>query len=124
MKLEKFDLEKALNGAKVVTRDGREVSQLTKFENLNDDYPLIGVVDRSIRTWTTQGLFVGDHTGECDEDLFLAVEPQRKWVNVYYLNGKLFIGADQYNYLTDAYLHAVDTPNMQYIKTIEITDEI
>ena len=27
MKLEKFDLEKALNGAKVVTRVGREVTQ-------------------------------------------------------------------------------------------------
>jgi hypothetical protein len=34
MKLEKFDLEKAINGAKVVTRDGREVTQLTKFESV------------------------------------------------------------------------------------------
>jgi hypothetical protein len=121
MKLEKFDLEKALNGAKVVTRDGREVSQLTNFENLNDDYPLIGVVDRSIRTWTTQGLFVGAPLGESDEDLFLAVEPQRVWVNVYYLNGKLFIGADQYNSLREAKLYTSDEVDMKYIKTIKIT---
>jgi hypothetical protein len=56
MKLEKFDLEKALNGAKVVTRDGREVKQLTKFEGLSLD-SLGGVLDNQLRTWTTQGLF-------------------------------------------------------------------
>jgi hypothetical protein len=121
MKTKPFNLEEALNGAKVVTRDGREVSQLTNFENLNDDYPLIGVVDRSIRTWTTQGLFVGAPLGESDEDLFLAVEPQRVWVNVYYLNGKLFIGADQYNSLREAKLYTSDEVDMKYIKTIKIT---
>jgi hypothetical protein len=121
MKLEKFNLEEALNGAKVVTRIGLEVSQLTKFEG-SKEYQLAGVMDGELKTWTEQG---GYYTTDrvSNSDLFLAVEPQRKWVNVYYLNGKLFIGADQYNYLTDAYLHAVDTPNMQYIKTIEITDE-
>jgi hypothetical protein len=121
MKLEKFDLEKALNGAKVVTRNGREVSQLTNFENLNDDYPLIGVVDRSIRTWTTQGLFVGDHAGECDEDLFLAVEPKRIWLNVYVSHGTIQTSAN-YNTL-EAAKKAIQE-NLNYIKTIEITDEL
>jgi hypothetical protein len=122
MKLEKFDLEKALNGAKVVTRDGREVKELTKFEGFKD-YPLVGIVDSQLHTWTTQGL-ISLHLGECGADLFLAVEPKRIWVNVYNRNGKLWLGGCQYDSLTEAKLHAVDTPNMQYIKTIEITDEI
>jgi hypothetical protein len=91
MKLEKFDLEKALNGAKVVTRDGHEVTQLTKFESVNDDYPVIGVLDNNLQAWTTQGKFNTNH-GESDADLFLAVEPQRVWVNVFTTITEKFMG--------------------------------
>jgi len=124
MKLEKFDLEKALNGSKVVTRDGREVLQLTKFESLRNNYPLVGVLDNELKSWNEQGKHSNFYVGDSNLDLFLAVEPQRIWVNVYYYhNGKLWLGGTDYNSLTEAKLHAVDTPNMQYIKTIEITDE-
>jgi hypothetical protein len=124
MKLEKFDLEKALNGAKVVTRDGKEVKQLTYFD-LSDDhkYHLYGVVGKSIRCWTITGQYEPSDDNY-DLDLCLAVEPKRIWVNAYYYNGKLWLGGSDYTSLTEAKLHAVDTPNMQYIKTIEITDEL
>jgi hypothetical protein len=123
MKLEKFDLEKALNGAKVVTRDGREVTQLTKFEGLKD-YPLVGIVDSQLHTWTTQGP-LSLHLGECGADLFLAVEPKRIWVNVFKGKyGNLYVGGTQYNSPTRAKLMAENSTNMQYIKTIEITDEL
>jgi hypothetical protein len=120
MKLEKFDLEKAINGAKVVTFDGREVKELTKFEGLKN-YPLVGILDNNLQTWTTQGKCNADHAGECAVDLFLSVEPQRIWVNVLKINGQIGLGAIGYtkeeainnNYHTD-----------KYIKTIEITDEL
>ena len=39
-----FDLEKALNGAPVITRDGREVTQLYLFDVGDDKYPVYGVI--------------------------------------------------------------------------------
>jgi hypothetical protein len=118
MKLEKFDLEKALNGAKVVTRDGREVTQLTKFEGLKD-YPLVGIVDSQLHTWTTQGP-LSLHLGECGADLFLAVEPQRIWVNVYTSDDTIHTSGN-YHTLEAAKNSIYQKRN--YIKTIEITDE-
>lgn len=121
MKLEKFDLEKALNGAKVVTREGREVTQLTKFE-IDGKFPLHGVVGSRLYSWMIDGYF--NENNDCSSiDLFLAVEPQRIWVNVYYHHDKLWLGSAQYNSLTEAKLNPANTVNMRYIKTIEITDE-
>jgi hypothetical protein len=92
MKTKPFNLEEALNGAKVVTRDGREVKELTKFEGLKD-YPLVGIVDSQLHTWTTQGL-ISLHLGECRADLFLAVETKRVYVNVYILHDTIKTGGN------------------------------
>jgi hypothetical protein len=119
MKLEKFDLEKALNGAKVVTRDGREVKELTKFEGFKD-YPLVGVLDNQLQTWTTQGL-ISPHLGECRADLFLAVETKRVYVNVYILHDTIKTGG---NYDTLEAAKKAIQKGLDYIKTIEITDEL
>jgi hypothetical protein len=118
MKLEKFDLEKALNGAKVVTSDGREIKELTKLESL-EHYPLVGVVDGILHTWNEQGrLYEGRET---NSDLFLAAEPQRIWVNVYHDNyGEIYA-----QFFRDETL-AISRGKVKgsnYIKTIEITDE-
>jgi hypothetical protein len=121
MTIEKFDLEKALNGAKVVTRDGHEVTQLTKFESVNDDYPVLGVLDNNLQAWTRQGKFNTNHE-ESDADLFLAVEPQRKWVNLYKdVEGDFCLG--QWCHSLEEAKHLID-PSLNFIKTIEITDEL
>lgn len=118
MKTKPFNLEEALNGAKVVTRDGREVLQLTKFECLNL-YSLVGVVDGAIQKWTSEGIF-DNQISESHLDLFLAVEPQRIWVNVYKFNGQIGLGAIGYTRE-----EAINKNRYidEYIKTIEITDE-
>jgi hypothetical protein len=118
MKTKPFNLEEALNGAKVVTRIGLEVSQLTKFEG-SKEYQLAGVMDGKLQTWTEQGVY---HAGESDEDLFLAVKPKRIWVNVYIFHDTLQIGGRTFNTLKAAKKSIGQNPN--YIKTIEITDEI
>jgi hypothetical protein len=124
MKLEKFDLEKAINGAKVVTRDGKEVKQLTYFD-LSDDhkYHLYGVVGKSIRCWTITGQYEPSDDNY-DLDLFLAVEPQRIWVNVFKNKyGNLYVGFLTY-VSKEIAIQCMDSAQPdKYIKTIEITDE-
>ena len=39
-----FNLEKAKQGAEVITRDGRKVKILT-FSRRNNDYPIVALVD-------------------------------------------------------------------------------
>lgn len=120
MKTKPFNLEEALNGAKVVTRDGREVLQLTKFECLNL-YSLVGVVDGAIQKWTSEGIF-DNQISESHLDLFLAVEPQRIYKNVYRssIDGGIELGAS-HKTKEQAVKQGSDAEN--YIKTIEITDE-
>ncbi len=119
MKLEKFDLEKALNSAKVVTRDGQEVKELTKF-GLKNEFCIIGVLNGEINAWTEKGEW-DYHKKGSPNDLFLADETQSIWVNVLKINGHIGLGAIGYtkeeaenkNYYPD-----------KHIKTIEITDEL
>lgn len=122
MKLEKFDLEKALNGAKVVTRDGREVTELSKFTSVSN-YPLVGVLGGWISNWTIDGMFRED-IKESDADLFLAVEPKsiyKIYKNVYRsIDGGIELGS---SFLTREQAITYITDNETYIKTIEITDE-
>ena len=124
MKLEKFDLEKALNGAKVVTRDGREVLELTKFENLGE-LPLVGVVDGDLETWSIKGEYSKDTTSNMD--LFIEYEVQSVWVNVYKdANGYLWVGGDYFATFELAQNYATNQKYLMrpYLKTIEITDEV
>ena len=78
----KFNLEKALNGAKVITRDGREVTQVTYFkDNYDDRAPLACVVDGGIRFFTKDGCYIS--SDDCNElDLFMASEMMSGFVNV------------------------------------------
>lgn len=123
MKSEKFDLKKAIiHRAKVVTRDGREVRQLKRFENV-EPFTLAGVVCDELMTWTDEG-----HYDSCAQksknDLFLAVvEPRRAWVNVWrdVTDGGIIIGK-QHESREEA--ESRGKHDRHYLKTIEITDEL
>lgn len=65
-----FDLEAALRGAPVVTRNGREVTQLTRFYDVKSKNPLRGVVLGDIYGWPMDGAVWTN--GACPEDLFMA----------------------------------------------------
>jgi hypothetical protein len=123
MKVEKFDLEKVIHGAKVVTRDGREVLELSKFENIKD-YPLVGVLDDGINSWTIDGYYQ-DQNEENDKDLFLVGKVQSIWVNVFKNKyGDLYMGKTDYESKEMAIRCKDNMDREQYIKTIEITDEV
>ena len=120
MKLEKFNLEKALNGFKVVTRDGREVTGLRKLE-ATKGYPLAGVLEGSIHSWRIDGSYFAP-LAEYHADLFLfGSQVRRAWVNIYG-NGRDILTSGCYR-TKQAALHNI-VEDYEYIKTIEITDEL
>jgi hypothetical protein len=122
MNLEKFDLEKVIHGAKVVTRDGREVLELTKFENLGE-LPLVGVVDGHLETWSIKGEYSKNTTSKMD--LFIEGKLTRGWLNIYCNKyGQLYTSYSIYVSEEIAIKHKEDLNAEHYIKTIEITDEV
>ena len=76
----KFDLERALAGDKVVTRTGREVTQIHSF-TLSNKVVVCGVRDISVGTWNGLGEYHDGRT--CDADLFMAPEKLSGFVNIY-----------------------------------------
>ena len=74
-----FNLKEALEGKPVVTRDGREVTQLQKFDcgTIN----LAGVIDDYVHTWFEDGVYL--RKCENRDDLFMREEEVTLWVNVY-----------------------------------------
>jgi hypothetical protein len=124
MNLEKFDLEKVIHGAKVVTRDGREVTQLSKF-NTYRKLCLYGVVDDEVECWTIDGQY--SEIGMSDMDLYIEGKVQSIWVNVYKdANGYLWVGGDYFTTFELAQNYATNQKYLMkpYLKTIEITDEV
>jgi hypothetical protein len=68
--MKKFDLQKALSGAKLVTRDGREVKGFGFREGTHGDYPCTALVDGLPETYTMNGEHSLHYDGPLD--LFLA----------------------------------------------------
>jgi hypothetical protein len=78
--MQPFNIDKFRAGAKVITRDGREVKQLTEFD-CGDPFRLYGVLDNEIESWSIAGKYTDYTNDEGELDLFHP-EPEM-WVNVY-----------------------------------------
>jgi hypothetical protein len=114
-----FNLEKALAGQPVVTKDGKPVTQLTLFDT-KDISCLVGDVSGELRKFTIDGVsFAGD-----TQNLFMSTQGMCCWVNVYQ-NGyhkNLFVG-DSYGSKKTALENIeniLDIEKHEYIKTIKI----
>jgi hypothetical protein len=75
-----FDLERALAGDPVVTRYGKPVTQLTKFD-IYGTHVLRGVLDGQLVGWLENGCYYA--SGEWPCDLFMAPKKRTVWVNLY-----------------------------------------
>jgi hypothetical protein len=82
MNLKPFNLAEAIaNPERVVTRDGKKVTQLTKFEVYNDPYMIRGIVAGRIQSFTNDGKFdCGGHLHHYD--LFILPQTKTVWVVV------------------------------------------
>lgn len=76
-----FDLEKALAGEPVVTKEGKKVMQLHYFPNIKSNFKVMVQLENAfgVDTFTIHGKY---SDGESQLDLMMA-EPEI-WVNVYY----------------------------------------
>ena len=80
-----FDLQAALAGAPVVTRDGRKVVRLAHFPEVDDCIRVIFVVEGSQGIWHAHE---NGHASSCGSfnsnlDLFMAHTKRTVWVNLY-----------------------------------------
>jgi hypothetical protein len=75
-----FNLERALAGDPVVTRHGKPVTQLTKFD-YDGEYVLRGVLEGNLVGWLENGCYYS--SGEWSYDLFMAPKKRTVWVNLY-----------------------------------------
>ena len=77
-----FDLQKALAGEKVVTRDGQEVTQVTLFKGVKDrSESICALVDGRICLFYENGSYCKEL--ESWPDLFMAPKKLRGFVNDY-----------------------------------------
>jgi hypothetical protein len=117
-KLIPFDLERWKKGdCKVVTKEGKEVSDLTYFgSGTKATYPLVGVLENYVESWAINGVF---STIENSSPLNLMLEVEDKtlegWVNVF----KNSLGAMVYSSKELAMEHYSRYSN--YVTTIHIT---
>ena len=117
-----FNLERALAGEPVITRNGKKVTQLHLF-NTNTEQPLLGIIegDEDIFNWGTNGKY--NSPKETSFDLFMAVEKKSIWINVYLIEGKFRIGSHHFPSKTTAKENIIYEHPFEYFKTVEITNE-
>lgn len=88
-----FNLEEALAGKKVITRDGQEVTQLHLFKNVILKHSLFGVLDNNILSWHKNTGRYNINIEYHDDDLFMASEKKEGWINIYNnKNGDRIVG--------------------------------
>jgi hypothetical protein len=77
-----FNLQRALAGDPVVTRDGRLVTDL-KFFNGTVAESICGVLDGRIRAWFEGGEYMSNKGETHYLDLFIAPLVKQGWVNLF-----------------------------------------
>jgi len=75
--MKKFNLEEALNGKPVITRDGCKVMDIKFFGSFTGHYPLVVHIQKSVLScllfYTEKGRFANDET-DSPNDLFMVEE--------------------------------------------------
>jgi hypothetical protein len=112
--MKKFNLQEALAGKPVISREGKQVTQLHLFEvNPSSNYSLYGVVDGHVESFTEDGKW-DVHLSEGSRDLFMG--PEVAYVNVYSGDSGYYVGT-----LFNTRKGAENMINNDtYVKTIEI----
>lgn len=81
--MKKFNLEEALQGKPVVTRDGRKVGRIVHLDGISDVYSVLTVIDGDLERYTKEGKFLNGSSGPHSYDLFMESAKKEGWVNIY-----------------------------------------
>jgi hypothetical protein len=118
--MEKFNLERALAGEPVITRNGKEVTQLVYFHDVIHKDCVYGVIGNQIKNWCIDGKFFHDDPREFGADLFMKPKENAIWVNVYKRgDGALVVGAFPFKSEAEAKEKSLGS---NYLKTVKITE--
>ena len=91
-KLKPFDLEAALNGAAVVTRGGRKVTEIVVLKNTFYGKNVLALINNGLYSFKQDGK--AEEDAEHFNDLFMKPQQVTKWVNIYSTkNGYLWSGS-------------------------------
>lgn len=88
--MKSFNLKQALAGKAVISRSGKNVSEIHLFKDSNLEYPLYAIIDGNIDCYTIDGKF-DNCVDESPYDLFMK-DPEF-YINVYSNGGLLTAGA-------------------------------
>lgn len=89
-----FNLQEALAGKPVITRDGRKVTEIYHLKTATVGVQsVLFIVDGYVESCNTDGRY---STKDCSYDLFMAPESIEVWVNVWRGNdGKVFTTSEE-----------------------------
>jgi hypothetical protein len=76
-----FNLQEALAGKPVVTRDGLPVTEIHELKTATNRHNVVAVVNGSAKSFTKNGAYFSNNPAPFD--LFMAVETKTGWANVY-----------------------------------------
>ena len=78
-----FNLEQALAGKKIITRDGREITQLVTFKTASGEVIYgLDVENDHVEQWLIDGRY-HNTKNDCGGDLFMAPKILGGFINVY-----------------------------------------
>ena len=116
-----FNLEEALAGKPVVTREGKKVTELYLFKTMKNAYRLFACIDGKVVQCTIKGEFY-TVSEESPYDLFMYEPIVEGWVNIYQhsVTGVMWTGD-----VHATYEHAINTKGdyEHYLKTIKIDNK-
>lgn len=96
-----FDLERALHGAQVSTKNGQEVHDLRVLESIEGEFKVVGTINGEACWWTKEGMSISEF-----DYMDLVMTPQScvGWVNVHRTpkTGKVHFGSMVYTNIFDA----------------------
>ncbi len=118
-----FDWEKYnsnIEKYKVVTRDGDEVNQLTKFEKISAYSPLVGVKNEVLYSWYDNGQFASGGESKFDLQLQYEEEVVESWVNLYSTHDG-FISTSA-TFISKESARSIGICTKGYVKTISLND--
>jgi hypothetical protein len=76
-----FNLQEALAGKPVVTRDGHPVTEIHELKTATNRHNVVAVVNGSAKSFTKNGAYFSNNPAPFD--LFMAIETKTGWVNMY-----------------------------------------
>ena len=117
-----FNLELAMKGEPVVTREGKKILEIHCFEKVLGQYRLVGVNENGdLLSWTITGSYNNTEKGH-KNDLFMATKTQKVWIAVNTTEGYAHGTAKIFN--TENEAKEFFKPTALCLKFIEIEIEL